>query len=83
MARLDPESLRAYARRDWRVVDRQERAPVGTPEDRLAVSERLAAEAVALHPGWPDAAERARDLASHQRTSALLRRAFVPSAGGR
>lgn len=77
MARLDPDDLRAYARRDWaaaEVMTRRERAKLPVDEKvRIAIA--LYEAARRTRPGWPDDATRRADLAQHLRVKDLLRRA--------
>lgn len=75
--RLDPDDLRRYANRDWGAPERLARGERAA----LPVSEKVAL-AVALYeaarnanPGWPDDADRRRDLASHIELRSRLRRA--------
>lgn len=76
MARLDPDSLRAYAARDWGAPERLARvARSAQPVDekvRLAIA--LYEAARETRPGWPSEADRRQDLQSHRRLRALLDR---------
>lgn len=79
--------LRAFARRDWAMIDAQkarywaERKSAMTAEEALALGEALRRHAQRLQPTWPDAAERAADLATHRRLAGALR-AVVPRVAG-
>jgi hypothetical protein len=42
--------------------------------ERLRISDELRRSAARMNPGWPSAAERDADLASHIRVAELLRR---------
>ena len=75
------EEIAAFARRDWAVVAEAkaaywaERKRSMTPTEALAVGEALRLHARQLKPDWPDASERAADLALHLRVSEALRAA--------
>jgi hypothetical protein len=78
---IDPGSLRAFAERDWQRVARhkatywaERRAQVGVAAAFVA-AEALRAHMRALDPSWPDAAQRADDLAHHVACARLLARA--------
>ena len=75
--RLLAHDLRAYAARDWGAPERLARrsraaAPVHV---KVALAIALYEAARATQPGWPDAAARRDDLASHRRVCRLLERA--------
>ena len=83
VARAD--ELRAYVRRDWRLLaevkhefwtNRRRRMH---PVEALRIADDLRAQARAVHPDWPTPADRAADLASHVRLTEILRRA-APAA---
>jgi hypothetical protein len=77
MTRLDPDALRAYARRDWAGparLARRARAALSV-EERVRLSIELYEAARATRPGWPDEATRREDLEHHLRLRALLDRA--------
>jgi hypothetical protein len=85
---MDPESLRAYARRDWSEIERLDRAHwadvyrrVG-PEPGFRASAALAELARRVRPGWPSAAERQRDLEHHVEFKRRLDRAAQALAAG-
>ncbi len=80
---LDPEDLRAYARRDWSLPERLARAErVKMPlEQKVALNIALYEAARATLPGWPDRATRRADLECHLRVKAWLMRA--PHVGAR
>jgi len=73
------EDIRAFAARDWAAIaDAKaafwaERKRSMTPEEALATAEMLRQHALQVNPGWPDADERAADLALHVRISEALR----------
>jgi hypothetical protein len=73
------EDIRAFAGRDWAAIaDAKaafwaERKRSMTPEEALATAEILRLHALQMKPGWPDAEERAADLALHVRISEALR----------
>ena len=74
------DEIRAYAGRDWSLVEQSkrrhwaERKKSLSPAEALAVAEALRQHARAIRPGWPSPAERAADLEVHARVSACLRR---------
>lgn len=76
---MDPASWREYAARDrsapaalksahWR-----DRKALLGPGEALRVADELRRYYAWLHPGWPDEAERAADLAMHIRVGEVLR----------
>jgi transposase len=76
---MDRDDLIAFARRDWAMVaesksrfwlERKRRLSVA---ELLAVGDELRRHAMAVRPDWPTAAERAADLAIHQRVTEALR----------
>ena len=76
-ARLDPDELRAYARRDWTIPERlarRDRAMLPVAE-RVRIAIALYEAARATTPSWPDAETRRADFESHIRVKALLDRA--------
>lgn len=87
IAPMNREDVRAFARRDWAAMaDAKaafwaERKRLMTPAEALATAEMLRQHALLVKPGWPDAAERAADLAVHVRISEALR--AVSSDGSR
>lgn len=73
--------IRDYLSRDWESVreakerywaDRIDRLG---PGEALRVADELRRHVMLQVPGWPTAAERDEDLATHIRVAALLRRA--------
>jgi hypothetical protein len=74
---LDPEDLRRFARRDWGAPARLSRKQrVERPvAEKIAMAIELYEAARATRPGWPDHADRRRDLEMHIRLKSLLRRA--------
>lgn len=74
---LDPADLRAFARRQWGLLDdadREARASA-SPADRWRLANALYASARATNPGWPTDADRLEDLAHHSRMRRLLDKA--------
>ncbi len=73
------EDVRAFAGRDWAAIAEAkaqfwaERKRSMTPAEALAIAETLRQHALQVKPGWPDADERAADLALHARVSEALR----------
>jgi len=73
------EEILAFAQRDWAAVaDAKarywaERKATMTAAEALALAETLRRHVCDLKPGWPDAHERADDLALHLRLSEALR----------
>jgi hypothetical protein len=77
---FDPESLRAFRDRDWNAVreakerfwaeDHRRRGPLAG----LAVGSALWDRIRMIDPAWPDAEQRARDLAHHLDLAEKLRR---------
>jgi hypothetical protein len=77
MPRLDPADLRAYAARDWGVVDaatREDRARAPVAQ-KVALGVELYEAARRALPGWPDDDARRADLDHHLRLRRLLDRA--------
>ena len=80
---MNPDDLRAYARRDWRETERRKwehwareialRGPLATFE----ASEVLREHMRGLRPDWPSPEERRADLAHHM----ALKRALDLAAG--
>jgi len=71
---LDPEHLRAYARREWsrpQALARRDRANM-TVHERVAMAIALYEAARATRPGWPTDQDRLRDLEHHLRMNRLL-----------
>jgi hypothetical protein len=73
------EDIRAFAGRDWAAIaDAKaafwaERKRSMTAAEALATAEMLRQHALQVKPGWPDADERAADMALHVRVSEALR----------
>ncbi len=73
------EDTRAFAGRDWAAIaDAKaafwaDRKRLMTPDEALAIAEALRQHVLLVKPGWPDAEERAADLADHVRISRALR----------
>ena len=68
---LDPDALRAYARRRWDLVAREdhrfraERYRTGGPQAGHQTAARLLAHWRAIRPGGADPERREKDLAAH------------------
>lgn len=81
------EEILAFARRDWAALaDAKseywvERKRSMTAADALAVGEALRQHVHELRPDWPDASERAADMAVHLRVSEALHAVSIPRAG--
>jgi hypothetical protein len=79
------DDIRAFAGRDWAAIADPkaafwaERKRSMTAAEALATAEMLRQHALLVKPGWPDADERAADLALHVRISEALR--AVPANG--
>ena len=79
IAPMKREDIRAFAARDWAAMAEAkaqfwaERKRSMTPTEALATAEMLRQHALQVKPGWPDADERAADLAFHVRISEALR----------
>jgi hypothetical protein len=73
------QDIVAFARRDWAALaDAKsgywaERKRSMAADQALAVGESLRRQVREIKPGWPDADERAADLAVHLRVSGALR----------
>lgn len=74
---LDPDELRAFARRDWGAPERlARRARARQPiVEKVRMAVELYEAARATRPEWPDEATRREDFRHHERMAALLRRA--------
>lgn len=76
---MRPEDVMAFVRRDWAAVEEgkaafwAERKASISAAQVLALGDGLRRHARTLKPDWPDAAERAEDLAVHRRVSEALR----------
>jgi hypothetical protein len=87
IAPMKREDIRAFAGRDWAAIaDAKaafwaERKRSMTAAEALATAEMLRQHALQVKPGWPDADERAADMALHVRVSEALR--AVPTDGTR
>jgi len=77
---MTDEEIRAFAARDWSLVEElkarfwAERKARLSAAQALATGDSLYRHARALRPDWPSAEERADDLATHVRVSACLQR---------
>jgi hypothetical protein len=79
IAAMKREDIRAFAGRDWAAIaDAKatfwaERKRSMTAAEALATAEMLRQHARQMKPGWPDADERAADMALHVKVSEALR----------
>jgi hypothetical protein len=79
IAPMKREDIRAFAARDWAAIAEAkaqfwvERKRSMTAAEALATAEMLRQHVLLVKLGWPDAEERAADLAMHVRVSAALR----------
>lgn len=84
---MNEADIRSFVARDWAAIDREkarywsERKRAMTALDALAVGDALRRYVQDVRPGWPDADERAADLALHVRVAGALR--AVPLHGSR
>jgi len=73
------EDIRTFAKRDWAAIaDAKarfwaERKRSMTAAEALTIAEMLRRHTRQVKPGWPDADERAADMALHVRISEALR----------
>ena len=80
MSRMRREDVLAYLNRDRTLVEESRAAHWASVKRRhgavegLRIAEALRLAAVALRPEWPTPADRALDLAVHERVSEALRR---------
>ena len=79
---MKTEDLAAFARRDWNAVAEVKASywadPAGpTPSERIRIAEALRRQVSFLHPDWPSEEDREKDLETHARVSAALRRAVA------
>ena len=77
MSRLDPETLRRYAQRDWSAPERlarihRARQPI---DQKVNMAIELYEAARRTRPEWPDEATRRADFEAHLRLRALLDKA--------
>jgi hypothetical protein len=76
---MRPEDLTAFARRDWAALERAkadfwvERKRTMSPRETLELADDLRRHTLAMRPDWPDADDRAADIATHHRVSEALR----------
>lgn len=76
---MDRKDIVEFARRDWaRIADAKtdvwlSRKRSSAPADLLAMGDQLRRHARAMRPDWPSEADRAADLAVHQRVAEALR----------
>ena len=79
------DELRAYVRRDWRLLAQTKRELWAARRRRmraveaLRIGDALRAQVRAVRPDWPTSADRKADIASHMRLTEILRRA-APAA---
>jgi hypothetical protein len=84
---MNPEDLRAFARRDWTAIAKSKarfwieakRRMDGA--EALSIGEVLRRQVLAARPDWPSPSERAEDLSTHARVSAALSRVSRPAGG--
>jgi len=76
---VNHDDIKAFAERDWGLVEQakrrfwRQRKQVLSPGEALAIAEGLRLHVRALRPDWPSAKERAEDLEVHARVAASLR----------
>ena len=76
---MRPSDAEAYLRRDWRAIEDAklafwaDQATAGSPAARLSSASRWNAYLRSVQPGYPDAADRAEDLAMHVELGRRLR----------
>jgi hypothetical protein len=76
---VNREDIRAFAGRNWGLVEQakrrfwRERKQTLSPAEALAIADGLRRHVRALRPDWPSAKERAEDLEIHARVAASLR----------
>jgi hypothetical protein len=76
---VDRDDILAFARRDWAMVAESktrywlERKRTLSAAELLAVGDQLRRHALTVRPDWPTGAERAADLATHERVTEALR----------
>ena len=76
---MDRDAILAFARRDWAMVgEAKARYWLARKRDLsaaglLSVSDQLRRHALAVRPDWPSDADRAEDLAVHERVTEALR----------
>ena len=84
--RVDPEDLRAYARRPWGRAEDAKREFIAArwredPDAHVRAIHALADHLRAVRPEWPTPEELARDLADHVELKRKLDRAAGRLAG--
>ena len=83
---MNRSDILAFAKRAWSVAEAEKTAFWAMRKRRIQTAEavrlgdELRRHARLLHPEWPDAAERAEDLAVHIRVSEALRAAATHRA---
>jgi len=76
---VNRDDILAFARRDWAMVAESktrywlERKRTLSAAELLAVGDQLRRHALTVRPDWPTEAERAADLATHERVTEALR----------
>jgi hypothetical protein len=76
---VNHDEIRAFAGREWPVVEEAKRRywanrkKALSPAEALAVAEGLRLHVRALRPDWPSLDERADDLEMHAKVAARLR----------
>lgn len=75
------DGIRELMGRDWRAARAAkdaywaERVARLGPMEGLRIADELRRQALLLHPAWPDAADRDRDMLAHVRLAELFTRA--------
>lgn len=83
---MNEADIRSFAGRDWAAIERQKarywagRKHTMTAAGALELGDVLRRHALGLKPDWPDAAERAADLAVHVRVAETLRAVLTDRA---
>jgi hypothetical protein len=76
---MDREAILAFVRRDWAMVAESktrywlDRKRGLSAADILAIGDQLRRHALAVRADWPTEADRAADLAVHERVAEALR----------
>jgi hypothetical protein len=76
---MDRDAILAFARRDWAMIAEaktrywMERKRDLSAAGLLSVGDQLRRHALAVRPDWPTDADRAADLAVHERVTEALR----------
>ena len=81
---VNAAGIRVFAHRDWASLGElkarfwTDRKRTMSPEEALGVGDSLRHDAQTLKPDWPNAAERAADLAVHRRVAEALGACLEP-----